>query len=73
MIKNVLTVIEIISAVLLIGSILLQAKGTGLGSSFGGGGEFYRSKRGLEKFLFVGTIVLIVIFGATSVGLLFLG
>lgn len=70
MVSTVLTVIEIVTSVLLIGAILLQAKGTGLDSSFGGEGEFYRSKRGIERTLLYATIALIVVFGATSVALL---
>lgn len=53
---------QIIVALLLSAVILLQAKGTGLGVTFGGGGEFYRSKRGIEKGLFIGTILLAVAF-----------
>ena len=58
---------QIIVSVLLIGAILLQQKGTGLGASFGGSGQIYRSKRGLEKILFWATIVLAVIFSLTAV------
>lgn len=61
--KSVLPYITIISAVLLIGSILLQNQGMGLGAAFGGGdSNFYRSKRGVERILFIATIVLAVIF-----------
>jgi len=49
-------------AVLLVAAILLQQKGVGLGSAFGGSGQIYRSKRGLEKSLFWATIVLAVLF-----------
>lgn len=58
---------QIIVSVLLIGVILLQQKGTGLGASFGGSGQIYRSKRGLERILFWATIVLAVIFSLTAV------
>jgi len=58
---------QIIVSILLIGVILLQQKGTGLGASFGGSGQIYRSKRGLEKILFLATIVLAVIFSLTAV------
>ena len=54
-------------AVLLGVAILLQQKGTGLGSVFGGGdAAFYRTKRGLEKLLFIATIVLGILFAALS-------
>ena len=61
--KTPLTIIQIVISVLLIGVILLQAKGTGLGNVFGGGGgEMYRSKRGMEKILYTGTFILMILF-----------
>jgi len=54
--------IQLVSGLALIASILVQAKGTGLGSAFGGSSEFSRSKRGVEKFLFIFTIVMASIF-----------
>ncbi len=59
---KILPVLQIITSLSLIVVILLQAQGTGLGGIFGGGGEEYRSKRGLEKMLFYATIVLSVVF-----------
>lgn len=56
---------QLILAVLVIVSILLQQQGSGLGAAFGGEGNFYRSKRGLEKILFYATIVFIVLFVAS--------
>lgn len=47
----ILQVLQIVSAILVIGSILLQAQGGGLSPAFGGGGEFYRSRQSLEKVL----------------------
>lgn len=38
--------------------ILSQSKGAGLGAAFGGGGEFYATKRGAEKVLFKATVYL---------------
>jgi protein translocase SecG subunit len=72
---NILTVVQIVVTISLIALILLQAKGTGLDSTaiFGsGGGEFYSSKRGLEKGVFIGTIVLTVLFAGLSLALLLL-
>jgi len=54
-------IFQILVSGLLIALILFQGKGKGLGSSFGGG-EFYRSKRGVEKLIFVATIFLVVFF-----------
>ena len=64
--KSVIVVIQILISCLLIAVILLQAKGTGLGRAWGGGGEFYRSKRGVEKILFKITVALAIIFLVSS-------
>ncbi len=61
-----LYIIQIVVSVLLIVSILLQNRAEGLGSLFGGGGEIFRTKRGFEKFLYNGTIVLGVVFATLS-------
>ncbi len=62
----ILDIIQITSAIALIISILLQNRGTGLGAAFGGEGNVYRTKRGLEKNLFKATIVLAIIFFGVS-------
>ena len=68
----ILSIIQGISAILLIISILLQNRGTGLGSAFGGEGNVYRTKRGMESVLFKATIVLAVIFlGASLLNVLY--
>jgi protein translocase SecG subunit len=58
---------QILISVLLIGAILLQAQGSGLGATWGGGGESYHTKRGIERVLFGFTIVGIVLFVILSV------
>lgn len=63
-------VLQIIVAVMLILVILLQMQGTGLSASFGGGGEFYRSRRSLEKILIWATIILSILFAILSIILL---
>ncbi len=57
-----LSIAQIVVVVLLVISILLQQKGSGLGSAFGGGDNVYATKRGAEKFIFYSTIVLSVLF-----------
>ncbi len=59
-------VAQLVISILLVIAILLQNRGTGLGSTFGGSGGVYLTKRGLEKKLFIATIVLAVLFFATS-------
>jgi preprotein translocase subunit SecG len=60
--KLFLNVAQIVVSVLLVSAILLQSRGTGLGATFGGEGNVYRTKRGVEKILFRGTIALSLIF-----------
>jgi preprotein translocase subunit SecG len=62
---------QVVVAVLLIGAILMQNRGTGLGNLFGGTGGVYLTKRGLEKKLFIATIVLAAIFILLSLGVFF--
>ncbi|KPJ73395.1 hypothetical protein AMJ48_01405 [Parcubacteria bacterium DG_74_1] len=52
-----LPVAQIIVAILLIVFILLQQRGTALGSAFGGEGGFYSTRRGIQKNLFWATII----------------
>ncbi len=66
----VFNLLEIIVAILLIVVILLQMQGSGLSGAFGGSGEFYRSKRSIEKLLMWATVVLAVLFGLLSIILL---
>lgn len=60
--KQFFFIFQIVISCLLMAVILLQAKGSGLGSAWGGGGEFYRSKRGIEKILVWATIILSALF-----------
>lgn len=62
----ILDIIQLVSAVLLVAVVLLQNRGTGLGAAFGGEGNVYRTKRGLEKTLSIATIILAVVFLATA-------
>ncbi len=60
--KTYLSIAQIAVSVLLIAAILLQSRGTGLGATFGGEGNVYRTKRGVEKVLFRSTIAFAMIF-----------
>ena len=59
-------IIQIILSVTLTVLVLLQVKGGGLGSIFGGDGGIYRTRRGIEKSMYQATIALAVIFFAVS-------
>ncbi|MBT6691579.1 preprotein translocase subunit SecG [Candidatus Parcubacteria bacterium] len=69
--KNILYIAQIVISILLIIVILMQQKGSGLGSAFGGDSAVYRTKRGAEKFIFRITILLSVLFLATALANLF--
>ena len=62
MAEKILIISQLAVSVLLIVSILLQNRGAGLGATFGGDFGGYYTKRGFEKFLFAGTIVLAALF-----------
>lgn len=64
---DILMYIQIIVSLILVVSVTLQARGSQLGMAFGGSGENYRSKRGLEVVLYYTTIVASVIFAAVSI------
>lgn len=67
-----LTILDILVAAGLIAVILLQMQGSGISSSFGGTGEFFRSKRSIEKILIRLTIFLALVFALISIILLVL-
>lgn len=70
--KTVFSLITVVSAIILILIILLQNQGSGLGSAFGDDSTFYRSKRGVERGLFVMTIVFSFVFVASIIASLLL-
>lgn len=63
---------QVVIAALLVASVLLQAKGTGLGAAFGEGDTVYTTRRGPEKVIFTVSIVLSMLFLAISATRLFL-
>lgn len=69
--KDALLIINIILAVAITVLILLQGKGAGLGSAWGGGGELYQTRRGVEKITMQLTYICILLFFILSVVNLF--
>ena len=65
--KYILMAVSFLLAV----AVTLQNRSGGLGTVFGGmsGGEFYRSKRGLEAFLYNSTILLGILFAIISIAI----
>jgi preprotein translocase subunit SecG len=66
-VPSYLVIAQILVAVVLIGVLLLQVKGGGLGGIFGQPDSVYRTRRGIEKTLFQLTIGLVVLFVILSV------
>lgn len=62
-------IIQIILCVAVTIFILLQVRGAGLGSAFGGSsaGSVFKTRRGVERLVFNMTIVFIVLFALLSV------
>ncbi len=60
---------QIILCVAVIIFILLQVRGAGLGSAFGGSsaGSVFKTRRGVERLIFNLTIVFVVLFALVSV------
>lgn len=63
---------QVVVAALLVATILLQAKGSGLGAAFGGGETVFTTRRGPEKVIFTVSIILSMLFLALSATRLFL-
>ena len=68
--KIFLQSVELILAVLLITTILLQQRGTSLGGAFGSESSAYRSRRGVESFLFRSTIIIAILFVGVAITIL---
>ncbi|MDD4901440.1 MAG: preprotein translocase subunit SecG [Patescibacteria group bacterium] len=67
-----LQIAQIVIAILLMLAILFQNRGVGLSGVFGGSGNVFRTKRGIEKKLFYLTIILSVVFFSISLAVIFL-
>ena len=61
-IQQILFFAQITVSVILIILIAVQQRGTALGSAFGGGGEFYSARRGIQKKIYYVTIVVAGLF-----------
>jgi protein translocase SecG subunit len=72
-VRNALVILEVVLAILLMAGVLLQTpKATGLGGTIGGGGDGglgggYRTRRGLERQIYMTTWVLVAAFLIVSV------
>ncbi|MSU75027.1 MAG: preprotein translocase subunit SecG [Candidatus Magasanikbacteria bacterium] len=65
--ETIISVLQLVTASLLIIVILLQQKGAGLGGVFGGSSNIYSTKRGVDKILHYATVVIAIIFFGSSI------
>ena len=66
--NNIITTLQIVLPIVIIILILLQERSAGLSSLWGGdGGGFYQTRRGLERWVFLATIVCAVLLAAVSI------
>lgn len=64
--KDILLLLNIVLSIIIVILILLQGKGAGLGSAWGGGGEMFQTRRGVEKVTLRATFVVIFLFVVVS-------
>lgn len=64
--REFLLVLNIIISAVLVALILLQGRGAGMGSAWGGSGETFQTRRGIEKITLRMTIFFIILFFVVS-------
>ncbi|PIQ72393.1 preprotein translocase subunit SecG [Candidatus Roizmanbacteria bacterium CG_4_10_14_0_2_um_filter_36_35] len=64
--KNFLLVLNIVLSIAVVVLILIQGRGAGLGSAWGGGGERFQTRRGIEKVVLWLTVIFIIVFFVIS-------
>ena len=66
---SAIRIIQIILSIVVILFILLQVRGAGLGSAFGGNssGSVFKTRRGVERLVFNITIVFVILFASVSI------
>ena len=60
--NNIFQIITLVSAVCMTILILLQTRGASLGAGFGGSGELFTARRGVDKTMHQITIILSIVF-----------
>lgn len=72
MLENIFNISQFTLSIILIIIILLQQKGAGLSGIFGGSGNVYSTKRGIDKILFYLTIAVAILFFGLSMVRIFI-
>lgn len=65
--KNILIGTQVVASIIIITSVMLQQRDSGLSGVFGGSSSFYQTRRGAEKALVYITIFSAIIFLAASI------
>ncbi len=65
--ETYLNIVQIIISIIVIGVVLLQARGSGFSATFSSDTSIYRTRRGVERTLFNVTIALAVLFVGISI------
>jgi len=66
---SILAIAQIAVSITIIILILLQERSSGMSGILGGGesGGFYQARRGLEKLVFIATVVLMILFAGLAI------
>jgi protein translocase SecG subunit len=67
---HILQIIQVSASVLLVALILIQRSSGDTGSTFGENSSFLHTRRGGERFLFLLTIIIAVVFAASSIAVI---
>ena len=70
MIESIVSIVQIVSAILLVLTILVQKSDAGVGGAFGGSdsdGDGHTQRRGSEKVIFIATFCFTFIFLASII------
>jgi protein translocase SecG subunit len=69
---DLLSIVQIVLSVTLIVLVLIQRNEASVGAAFGGGDEggMVHTRRGPEKVIFIATIIVAILFAASSVAAL---
>ena len=64
--KNFLLILNIVLSIVVVVLILIQGRGAGLGSAWGGSGERFQTRRGIERVVLFLTVIFSVVFFIVS-------
>ncbi len=70
--RNLVLISSIVISIAVVALILMQGKGAGLGSAWGGGGELFQTRRGIEKLTIRLTVAFALLFFLVAAISLFL-